>query len=83
MEYLKEEIKRITEANKYYEKMIVTKTEARREYYRQGAEMFLKRDEVVDLIPNELQELKDNYKIRKEHVDKLFMEAKQIKHLVI
>ena len=83
LEYLKDEIKRITEANKYYEKMTVSKTEAKREYYRQGAEMFLKRDEVVDLIPNQLQELKDSYKVRKEHVDKLFMEAKQIKHLVI
>ncbi len=83
LEYLKDEIKRITEANKYYEKMTVSKTEAKREYYRQGAEMFLKRDEVVDLIPNQLQELKDSYKVRKEHVDKLFLEAKQIKHLVI
>jgi hypothetical protein len=83
LDYLRDEIKRITEANKYYEKMTVSKTEAKREYYRQGAEMFLKRDEVVDLIPNQLQELKDSYKVRKEHVDKLFLEAKQIKHLVI
>ncbi len=83
LEYLKDEIKRLTEANKYYEKMAVSKTEAKKEYYRQGAEMFLKRDETVDLIPNQLQELKDSYKVRKEHVDKLFMESKQIKHLII
>ncbi len=83
LEYLKDEIKRLTEADKYYEKMVVSKTEAKKEYYRQGAEMFLKRDETVDLIPNQLQELKDSYKVRKEHVDKLFMESKQIKHLII
>ncbi len=83
LEYLNEEIKRLKEADKYYQKMVVCKTESKREYYRQGAQMFLKRDETVDLVPNQLEELKQSYKVRREHIDKLYIEAKQIKHLPI
>ena len=69
--------------DKYYQKMVVCKTESKREYYRQGAQMSLKRDETVDLVPNQLEELKQSYKVRRDHIDKLYIEAKQIKHLPI
>jgi len=63
--------------------MIVAHTEAKKEYYRQGVEMFLKRDETVDRVPVELEELKESYKVRKAHIEKLYNEVKQIKKLVV
>lgn len=81
--YLKDEIKRFEEALRYYEKMQAAKTEAKKDYYRQGAEVFLRKNEKVDLIPTTLEELKEAYKARKAHIDKLYLEVKQIKRLVV
>jgi hypothetical protein len=83
LDYLKDEIKRIEEANKYYQKMIVAPNESKKEYYKQGVEMFLKRDETVDRVPIVLEELKQSYIVRKAHIEKLYNEVKQIKKLVV
>ena len=45
--------------------------------------MFLKRDETVERVPFELEELKGAYQVRKAHIEKLYNEVKQIKHLVV
>ena len=83
LSYLQEEIKRLKEALNYYEKMETSKHESRKEYFREGAQMFLRNNEQVDLIPQNLQELQNAYKVRKEHIEKLYHEVKQIKHLVV
>lgn len=83
LDYLREEIKRFEEALRYYEKMIYAKSESKKEYYRQGAQMFLRSNEKVDEIPKTLEELKKSYKDRKAHIDKLYLEEKQIKRLVV
>ena len=63
--------------------MIYAKSESKKEYYRQGAQMFLRSNEKVDEIPKTLEELKKSYKDRKAHIDKLYLEEKQIKRLVV
>jgi hypothetical protein len=82
VDYLKDEIKRLEEANKYYKKWEVA-PDSKKEYFKQGVEMFLKRDETVERVPFELEELKEAYTVRKAHIDKLYNEVKQIKHLVV
>lgn len=83
LDYLKDEIKRFEEALRYYEKMEASRTESKKDYYRQGAEVFLRKNENVDVIPQTLEELKKAYKERKEHINKLYLEVKQIKRLVV
>ena len=83
LDYLKDEIKRFEEALRYYEKMQVAKSESKKDYYRQGAQMFLRNNEKVEAIPTALEELKQAYKDRKEHLNRLYLEVKQIKRLVV
>lgn len=83
LDYLKDEIKRFEEALRYYEKMEASRTESKKDYYRQGAEVFLRKNESVDIIPQTLEELKKAYKDRKAHIYKLYLEVKQIKHLIV
>ena len=83
LDYLKNEIKRFEEALRYYEKMQASKSEAKKEYFRQGAQVMLRRNENVDTIPTTLEELKEAYTTRKAHIDKLYLEVKQIKRLVV
>lgn len=83
LEYLKDEIKRFEEAEKYYNKMQSAPTESKKEYFREGAQAFLRRNENVDMIPKTLEELKEAYKARRAHIEKLYNEVKQIKKLVV
>lgn len=83
LEYLKEEIKRMEEAYKYYEKMEGASSESKKEYYKQGIEMFLRPNEIAGKCPEMLVEFKAAYKARKDHIDKLYDEVKQIKRLEV
>ncbi len=83
LEYLKDEIKRFEEALRYYNKMEAAPTESKKEYFREGAKAFLRRNENVDAIPKTLEELKDAYQVRKAHIEQLYLEVKQIKKLVV
>lgn len=83
LDYLKDEIKRFEEALVYYEKMQIARTEDKKEYFRQGAKMFLRGNENIDVIPSSLSELREAYIARKKHLDQLFIELKQIKRLIV
>lgn len=83
LDYLKNEIKRFEDALVFYEKMEAAGTQSKKDYYRQGAEVFLRKAEHVDLIPQSLEELREAYKVRKAHIEKLYLEVKQIKKLVV
>ena len=80
---MKDEIKRFEEANKYYKKMEDSATESKKEYYREGVAALLRRNENVDMVPQALKELQEAYKVRKAHIEKLYLEVKQIKKLVV
>ncbi len=83
LDYLKDEIKRFEEANKWYQKMQDAATESKKEYFREGVAALLRRNESVDRVPETLVELQEAYKVRKAHIEKLYLEVKQIKKLVV
>ena len=83
LEYLQNEIKRFEGALKYYEKMQKAKTPEKKEYFKQGAEVFLRKNESVEIIPSVLEELNKAYIQRKEHIKKLYNEEKKIKKLEV
>lgn len=81
LEFLKTEIKRLNDALKYYNKMQQASHPDKKEYFRQGAKYLLHANEEVDKIPIILEELKEAFKVRTAHIDKLYKEVKQIKKL--
>jgi len=83
LEYLKDEIKRMKEAYKFYEKMEGATSQSKKEYYKQGVEMFLRPHEVAEKCPEMLAEFKEAYKVRKDHINRLYDEVKQIKRLEV
>lgn len=81
--FVEDEIKRITEAQRYYYKMEAALTANRREYYKAEIKCFLKPHEEPEKIPEMLEEFKHTHKARQEHILKLHHEVKQIKRLTI
>lgn len=81
--FLKDEIKRIESAQKYYKKMIAQKNPEKREYFKEEVNCFLHPNENAERIPQMLEEFKTAYKARQEHISKLYDEIKQIKKLTI
>lgn len=82
LDFLKEEIKRLEEANKYFQKMEKA-PERKKDYFKQGAEAYLRPTEKLELCPQILEEFKKSYKDRKEHIQKLYEEVKHIKNLSV
>lgn len=83
VDFLKEEIKRIESANKYYKKMAISKLPSSKEYYRDLAQSYLRPTEQVDVLPQTLAELKEAYKRHQKTITELFKEASQIKRLSV
>lgn len=83
LRFLKEEIKRISDAQRYYDKMMAALTESKKEYYKLEIKCYLKPHEDPEKIPQILEEFLEAYKIRKAHIAKLYDEVKQIKRLSI
>ena len=83
VDYLKGEIKRLEQALHYYNKMNAAPLKSKQEYFREYAQMYLRPNENVDVIPNVLQELKETLKNKTEHIEKLYLEVKQIKKLTV
>lgn len=81
--FVKNEIKRITEAEKYYLKMVSALTEKKREYYKEETKYYLKQHELPEKVPDMLREFKETYRARQEHIKKLHFEVKQIKKLTV
>ena len=81
--FLKKEIKRIGDAQKYYYRMQGALTQDKKEYYRAEIKCYLKPHEEPEKLPQILQEFEEAYKIRKSHITKLYDEVKQIKRLRI
>ena len=80
LDFLKEELKRLNEANRFYQKMQKA-PEKKKDYFRQGVEAYLRNNEKVEECPNIIVEIEKAYKDRQEHLKKLYTETKQIKKL--
>ena len=85
LKFVQEEIKRLTDAQKYYAKYSKTQNEGKKEYFRQGIEMYLRKNngETIENFETVLEEYKQSYIDRKAHIDKLFNEVKEIKKLKV
>lgn len=79
--FLKSEIKRLETAIKFYDKAQATPSPDKKDYFKQSAKYYLHANEDFDKLPNILEELKEAYKVRTAHIDKLYNEVKQIKKL--
>ena len=82
VDFLREEIKRLNYAMKFYNKMIHSSGE-RREYHKQEVKYCLKAQEEPEKVPQMLEEFKEAIKIREEDIKRLNNEVKIIKHLRI
>lgn len=81
LKFLKGEIKRIGDAQKYYDRMTAALTEDKKEYYKWEIKCYLKPQEEPEKIPQMHAEFIEAYKMRKEHLDKLYDELRQLKRL--
>ena len=83
LSYLKDEIKRLNQAQKYYYKMQNTSNEYKKEEYKFNAKYLLHENEEFEKIPTILKEIEETYVAREAHIQKLYNEVKQIKKLRI
>ncbi len=80
---LKENIKRLTEVQKYEEKMNKAKTDKKKNYYLEGMKIFLDKNETKENYQQILAEYRQSYERRKKAIDTLFDEIKIIKKLKV
>ncbi len=83
LDYVKDQISRLKQAEGYYKKYISTKNEHKKEFNRQGVEMYLRLGESVDNCMQVKNEYEKSYVERKEHIEKLYNEVKKIKKLKV
>ena len=83
VETLKEDIKRLEKAEKYYQKMKSSKNQKKEDYFYEYTKMYLKKGEEIDNIPQLKQDYEDAYARRKERIINLHNEIKKIKKLKI
>lgn len=83
LDYLKENIKRFELICKYAEKMEESKTEKKKNYYKEGMKMLFQVDENFDNYKQVYEDYKNALKIRTERIDKLYKEIKIIKKLEV
>ena len=83
IDYLDENIKRCKQIEKYYNKMINSKTENKKNYYLEYMKLFLKSDETVEDFFNIYQNYQSAYETRKQKIDNLYNEIKIIKKLKV
>ena len=83
LDFVKEEIARLNNAEKYYKKYLATPFKSKKEYYQQGVEMYLRKmnGETIDNFETVLNQYKESYIDRKKHIDQLYQEIKEIKKL--
>ena len=83
VDYLKENIDRLQELDEYYKKSFEQTKEDKKEYYLEGVRMLLHPDETIENYQEVLAEYTKAYITRKEIIDNLFLEVKNIKKLKI
>lgn len=83
LNFLQSEIKRLNEAQKYYDKMEQTSNLDKKEYFKECMKYTLHNNEPIEKVPQILSELQKAYSSRKAHIDKLYNEAKQLKKLKV
>lgn len=83
IDFLKDEIKRMHYAMKFYDKMVRAHSPEKREYHKQEVKYCLKAQEDPEKVPQMLKEFEEAIKVREADIKKLYSEVKQIKHLKV
>ena len=83
VDYLKENINRLEKVKKYYDKMMKSTTEDKRNYYLEYMKIYLIENETVGNFFNIYDNYKNAYEIRKAKIENLFDEVKVIKKLKV
>ena len=83
VDYLAENIKRFEQIEKYYDKMLKSKTESKKEYYLEYLKYYFRENESLDNFRDLYEDYKKSYQMRKEKIDTLYNEAKIIKKLKV
>lgn len=82
-EYLKSQIERLEQIDKYYNKMIVQKRKSKQEYFEEGIKILLDKNETIENYKEILDEYKNALNSREQKIDKLNSEIKKIKKLKV
>lgn len=83
IDYLEENIKRCQKIEKYYNKMIQSKTDNKKNYYLEYMKIYLQDNETVGNFHTIFENYKSAYEIRKKKIDNLYNEVKIIKKLKV
>lgn len=83
LDFIKEEIARLNKAEHSYKKYLSTNFKSKKEYYKQEAELYLKKGETIDNFEAVQNEYKIAYKDRTDHIAQLYKEVKEIKKVKI
>ncbi len=83
VDYLKGEIKRLKEIDKYHEKMLGERTEKKQEYYKEGMRILLAQGETFENYKEVLNQYETALNAKQANIEKLFEEVKSIKKLKI
>lgn len=83
IEYLKSQVERLEQIDKYYNKMIIQKRDSKRQYFAEGIKVLLEKNETIENYKDILYEYQDALKARQERIEKLYSEIKKIKKLKV
>lgn len=83
VEYLKDNIKRLKKAEKYFEKSQSAKNDDKKQYFIEYTKLYLDKEETIDNFLEIKEEYENAYKVRQGKVDNLYNEISKIKKLKI
>lgn len=83
VDYLEENIKRFKTVEKYYNKMVQSKNEKKKNYYLEYMKVYLQEGETVGTFHTIFENYRNAYEIRKKKIDNLYNEVKVIKKLKV
>ena len=83
LDFIKSEIRRLKPAEPYYNRMMKATNEKKKEYYKQGVQMYMVAGEEPEQLMQEIQEFKVAYEKRREHLKQLEKERVMIKRLTV
>ncbi len=78
---LKNEVSRLSKVEKYINKMNSTKSQNKKNYYEQYANLLLEKGESIEKFDDIYKEVKNSYQIKKQDLNNLYKEIKEIKRL--
>lgn len=83
VDYLKQNLKRFEKIYSYYNKMLTAKNENKKNYYLEGMKMYFEDGETLGNFMQVYDDYRTAYNLRKEKINTLYNEIKEIKKLKV